>query len=252
MSIREKEIAENKVKPYLVNLGFPEELIRGYGKVAILCGPFKIKYADYVCYLRRGTEMVPYLVVEVKVPGENLDILQPEFYARMIKAPFFAVTDGDEWRWYLTGDAQGTSIRLAQPPKPYEITVSRPSYLKMNEISDYVKQLIENFENCLASDFEEWRKHCPELKNDEDVIKVVRDDIYGFGGPYADSLFSLTVWYDMCPDEIRKEIQESDIEKMSKDDLKRLFIILDMWFIIPRPAIENKIFKRHRERPRTI
>ncbi|MEN6313456.1 MAG: hypothetical protein ABFD25_04315 [Clostridiaceae bacterium] len=63
----EYDIAVNDVRPYLNKvLGFPEENIKGYGRVPIQVGSSVI-WADFVCYsYNRYNRGRAYCVVEVR------------------------------------------------------------------------------------------------------------------------------------------------------------------------------------------
>jgi len=234
----EEEIAEKYVKPHLMKLGFPEELISGYGRVPIQTGPFGVCYADYMCYVVRGEERKPYMVVEVKRPGERLDYSQPEFYAFMSNAPFFAITNGEEWRWYLRGESQGKSIRLENPPTPFEIAkpeMGVPSF----EISSDVQSFITSFEQKLDQD----DVYC----NKNDLIEHREDGCYGCPAR-KNCLLGDTIWHDTCSDKIRTILQEADIKSMSSENLIELFVSLLDWLMY-KPPVRNVIMSAISENP---
>jgi len=124
--VNEYEIAAQEVLPYLRDhLGWPNELISAYGRVPVQIGGSTV-WADFVCYISRAQRPLPWLVVEVKQPGPPLKeaIPQAESYSLILAAPFFCVTDGNDFRFYATGHAQGQSICLQSlPPNPF------PEYL---------------------------------------------------------------------------------------------------------------------------
>jgi len=120
--MNEYEIAAKKVLPYFRDrYDWPEELISPYGRVPIQIGVSTI-WADYVCYISQGQKAVPWLLIEVKQPGDSLDqeaISQAESYSLILDVPFFCVTDGKIFQFYITGNSQGKSIRIQDfPPKP--------------------------------------------------------------------------------------------------------------------------------------
>lgn len=223
----EKEIWEKYVKPYLLNLGFLEELISGYGKVPIRTSPFGVYYADGVCYIMRGEERKPYLVVEVKRPGERLDYSQPEFYAFMLNAPFFAITNGEEWNWYLKAESQGKSIPLENPPTPLEIGKSEIR-APVFEISSEVREFITSFEQKLDED----DVSC----NENNLISYREDGCVGC--PMRDCLLGDAVWHATCSDRIRTILQKADIKSMSSENLIKLYESLREWLMIKRPLID--------------
>lgn len=117
----EYEIAIEKVLPYLRHhLNWPAQLISPYGRVPVQIGR-STRWADLVCYISRGQKPVPWLLIEVKQPGEPLEqaLPQAESYALMLGAPFLCVSDGEDFHFFMTGDLQGKSIRLdSSPPIP--------------------------------------------------------------------------------------------------------------------------------------
>lgn len=154
-SLSERQIAEEKVKPYLRKRGFSEDLISDYDVVLVQFGTTTGR-VDFVCYHLRGDRKLPFLVVEVKTPEEDLDPLQAESYAQRLDAPFFAVTNGDEWHWYLTGKGQSNSIRLNDCPIP--LSYLRPMVHTVEvEHKKEVLELITVYENKLKHD----SRKCP-------------------------------------------------------------------------------------------
>jgi len=117
----ELEIALTKVRPYILDkLGWPDQLISHYGRVPVQIGTGTV-WADFVCYISHHRRVVPWLLIEVKRQGESPEqaVPQAESYALIIRSPFFAVTDGHQFDFYMTGDSQGRSIKLdTLPPRP--------------------------------------------------------------------------------------------------------------------------------------
>jgi thermostable 8-oxoguanine DNA glycosylase len=237
----EEEIWEKHVKPYLLKLGFPEELISGYGKVPIRTSPFGVYYADGICYVMRGEERKPYLVVEIKRPGERLDHSQPEFYAFMVNSPFFAITNGEEWRWYLKGESQGKSIPLENLPIPSEITkteITAPPF----EISSEVQKFIASFEQKLDQD----EAFCDK----DDILRELRKK--GCAGcPISDCLLGDATWHATAADTIRAILQKEDIMSMSSENLLKLFKSLEPWLMFKRPVM-NVIMSAISESPQEV
>ena len=119
--MKEHEVAAAKVLPYLrERLGWPEQLISAYGRVPVQIGGSTV-WADFVCHISKNERVVPWLLIEVKRPGAPLEeaLPQAESYSLILGAPFFCVTDGDEFGFYVTGDSQGKSIKLVCPRKLY-------------------------------------------------------------------------------------------------------------------------------------
>jgi len=124
VSMNEYEVAENRVIPYIKEqLKWPSELISPYGRVPVQVGGSTV-WADIVCYITRSQKVVPWILMEVKRPEIGLiseAIPQAESYSLILNAPFFCVTDGNEYEYFITGNSQGTSIALdGIPPKPAE------------------------------------------------------------------------------------------------------------------------------------
>jgi hypothetical protein len=89
----EYEIATQRVLPYLrKTLKWPSSLIRGYGRVPIQVGT-STHWADLVCYIVHESKPHPYLLVEVKREGLDLEQMTPqaESYSLILGAPFFFV-----------------------------------------------------------------------------------------------------------------------------------------------------------------
>lgn len=119
--MNEYEIAVKKVFPYIRDkLSWPEQLISAYGRVPVQIGGSTV-WADFVCYILKNQKAVPWLLFEVKQPGISLEqaFPQAESYSLILGAPFFCVTDGEEFEFYMTGTSQGNSIGLhSLPPIP--------------------------------------------------------------------------------------------------------------------------------------
>lgn len=119
--MNEYEVAVEKVLPYIrEKLNWPENLISAYGRVPVQIGSATV-WADFVCYISYFQKAVPWLLFEVKQPGISLEqaFPQAESYSLILGAPFFCVTDGEGFKFYMTGRSQGNSISLRSlPPIP--------------------------------------------------------------------------------------------------------------------------------------
>jgi predicted type IV restriction endonuclease len=124
--LSERQIAEEKVKPYLRKTGFSEDLISDYDVVLVQFGTTTGR-VDFVCYHLRGDRKLPFLVVEVKTPEEDLDPLQAESYAQRLDAPFFAVTNGDEW--VTKGKGQVRGVIFYKDLKPANIPWDKVKFI---------------------------------------------------------------------------------------------------------------------------
>lgn len=153
--IAEKKIAEEKIKPELVKMGFSEDLISNYDSVLVRFGTTTGRI-DFVCYYRKGEDSLPFLVVEVKTPSGDMNPIQAESYAQRLDCPFFVVTNGEDWHWYLTGKGQSNSIRLSNCPLPlfYERTTTSRGEMKRRKD---MLELAKIYEDKLKND----ASHCP-------------------------------------------------------------------------------------------
>lgn len=147
-------IAIKEVQPYLNKvLGFPEENIKGYGRVPIQIGS-SVLWADFVCYYyNRYNQSRAYCVVELKECSDSdvdFAIPQAESYAQRINAPFFCTTNGKIYNWFMTGVSQGDYIPLADKP-----SLPGKQYLKKPDkayISPYLFEAINNYEANLINE----------------------------------------------------------------------------------------------------
>ena len=137
----ETKIAERKVLPRLYELGFYESQISAYNTYVIYFGSSRHR-ADYVCSLGMARE--PYLVVEVKKREVNFDFKQVESYTQIIGAPFFALTNGEVWKWFLTKQGQGSSIEINNLPMPLDLQkLSTDSQSSLELIEEFIKDIFQ-------------------------------------------------------------------------------------------------------------
>lgn len=119
--MNEYQIALDLVLPYIQNtIGWPKELISSYGRVPVQSGT-QTKWADFVCYFNQEQRPRPWLLIEVKTPATPLGeaIPQAESYSILLGSPFFCVTDGSLYKFFITGNSQGSCIPLdGAPPNP--------------------------------------------------------------------------------------------------------------------------------------
>jgi hypothetical protein len=97
--MNEYEVAVKKVAPYIQNkLRWREELVSSYGRVPVQIGGSTV-WADIVCYISFEQKAVPWLLIEIKQPEAILEqaVPQAESYSLILGAPFFCVTDGDNF-----------------------------------------------------------------------------------------------------------------------------------------------------------
>lgn len=117
--MREKEIAEKEVIPYLKGLGWPEELITQYGKSPVQMGT-DVKWPDIITmFVDENDSVVPYFVIEVKTELTDLNKTrnQAESYSNQLKTQYFGLTDGKTYLFYQTRPA-GNPIKINRLPVP--------------------------------------------------------------------------------------------------------------------------------------
>lgn len=151
----EYEIATTKVLPYIrTELRWPETLISKYGRVPIQIGT-TVAWADFVCYMAWRNRPRPYLLVEVKRQDVDLQqcISQAESYALILGTPFFVVTDGTKYHFFLRGASQGESIRLESKP-PLPSGKSLPNNLDFIQFPPEIDPLVQLFFQALKNDAE--------------------------------------------------------------------------------------------------
>lgn len=149
----EYEVATRSVLPYLKQaLTWPPSLIRGYGRVPVQVGT-STRWADFVCYIVHGNKPRPYLLVEVKQEGLDLEQMTPqaESYSLILGAPFFCVTDGEGYQFYLTGQSQGNSVRL-QDRMPMPTESNLPSGVDFIQFPPQLDPLVDLFFQALERD----------------------------------------------------------------------------------------------------
>jgi hypothetical protein len=119
--MNEYEIALEKVLPYIHDhLHWPDQLISKYGRVPVQIGGSAV-WADFMCYISKNQKPIPWLLIEVKQSDSPLEqaLPQAESYSLILDAPFFCITDGSTYDFYMTGESQGKSIKLENlPPIP--------------------------------------------------------------------------------------------------------------------------------------
>ncbi|MCD2347165.1 type I restriction enzyme HsdR N-terminal domain-containing protein [Clostridium guangxiense] len=145
--MNEADIAYKKVIPYLKSIGFDEGSIDGYGRVPVQIGR-TVVWADIVCsiYLENNSK-VPFAVIEVKKDSDNninFAIPQAESYAQRLGTPYFCCTNGESYKWFMTGGAQGENIPLIDcPTLPCKEYMQKPEKIY---ISAYLYEAIANYE----------------------------------------------------------------------------------------------------------
>ena len=184
----EHEVATTEVLPHLTDrVKWPAALISEYGRVPVQVGT-SIAWADFVCYLAWRDRPSPYLLVEVKQKGEDLEqwVPQAESYALMLGAPFFVVTDGTKYLFHLTGRSQGNSVRLrSRTSIPLPCAHCLPGTIDFVSYPPELDPIVELFFQALKDDtkFLEdtvWHSKCLEYWNRSifaDLDRVTRKQL---------------------------------------------------------------------------
>lgn len=173
--MNEHEIASTRVRPYLRDkLGWPDKLISHYGRVPVQIGAGTV-WADFVCYISQHHRAVPWLLVEVKRPGEPPEqaVPQAESYAIILRSPFFAVTDGDQFDFYMTGDSQGRSIKLNTSP-------SSPAaeYLQAGAEFVHFPVIIDQLVDAFVAGLEKDKKFLDDTNKHEEDVKQLNRKVF--------------------------------------------------------------------------
>lgn len=173
--MNEYEIATQKVLPYIRdNLGWPEQLISAYGRVPVQIGGATV-WADFVCYISRDQKAVPWLLFEVKQLGILLEqaFPQAESYSLILGAPFFCVTNGEEFRFYMTGVSQGKSTNLHKlPPIP------SPDYLITGVEHISFPQQIDNLIDLFIVGLQDENKFLEDTKRHDQSVKQLHEKVF--------------------------------------------------------------------------
>lgn len=142
---KEREVRESVVIPILRDyLGYDVSLMRR--EVPVRFGR-RDYYADLVFYTVSHNVKQPFLVVETKAPSQTLDWLQAESYAQRLKAPYFLVTDGENWNWYRTGERAKGSQPLSAEIRPPKL-VGEKKFVRFKDINDCM-QVIRHLHNVI-------------------------------------------------------------------------------------------------------
>lgn len=174
--MNEYEIAIEKVLPYIrQKLNWPEKLVSAYGRVPVQIGGGTV-WADFVCYISNVQKAVPWLLFEVKQPGLTLEqaFPQAESYSLILGVPFFCITDGDEFKFYMTGKSQGNSIGLhSSPPIP------SPNYLPIEKEHITFPQQIDNLIDLFIIGLQEETKFLEDTKWHNKSVKILHEKVFG-------------------------------------------------------------------------
>lgn len=173
--MNEYEIAVEKVLPYIrEKLNWPENLISAYGRVPVQIGGASV-WADFVCYISDVQKALPWLLFEVKQPGISLEqaFPQAESYSLILGAPFFCVTDGEEFKFYMTGRSQGNSISLhSLPPIP------SPDYLVSGAEYISFSPQIDNLIDLFLIGLQEENKFLEDTKQHNESVTELHEKVF--------------------------------------------------------------------------
>lgn len=173
--MNEYETAIERVLPYIRdNLGWPEQLVSPYGRVPVQIGGSTV-WADFVCYISKDTKPVPWLLFEVKQQGVPLEQAFPqgESYSLILGAPFFCITDGDNFDFYMAGVSQGRSIKLrSSPPIPSS------EYLTVGVEYISFPSLIDNLVELFLVGLKEEAKFLNDTKRHDGNAKQLHEKIF--------------------------------------------------------------------------
>lgn len=186
-------------------MNWPEELISAYGRVPVQIGSSTV-WADFVCYISKFQKAVPWLLVEVKKPGGiplEQAIPQAESYSLVLDAPFFCVTDGNVFDFYMTGEAQGKSIKLLNlPPIPSSEFLSRIEISFPARLDEIIELFVEGLKKD-SKFLEDTKKHDEDSKQLHEKVfkrvdsllpqelKAVFEHIMMMKAPNKNSMFEL-------------------------------------------------------------
>lgn len=172
----EKMIKKESIE-YLKNLGYN---ILDF-EVPIDFGKLK-KYADIIVYSIENEKKSPFIVVETKYKIEDFAWIQVESYAKRLNTPFFAVTDGDNWLWYKTGEKIGESepIDISQVNKIN--TKDHDSLIEFEGPNDFLRIMFQcydiihskNFYKKEELAFELIKMILTKIKDEKDLEKNIK------------------------------------------------------------------------------
>lgn len=136
-----ENLIKNKAIEYLRDLGYN---ILDF-EVPIDFGKLK-KYADIVVYSIENEKKSPFIVVETKYKIVDFAWIQIESYAKKLNTPFFAVTDGNNWNWYKTGEKIGESEQIDISHITEISTKGDDSLIKFEGSNDFLRIMFQCYD----------------------------------------------------------------------------------------------------------
>ena len=103
------------------------------------------KRVDIIAYSIENDKKTPFIIVETKYKIEDFAWIQVESYAKILNATFFAITDGDKWLWYKTGDKIGES----EPIDVFHITdlkLEDDTLIKFESPDDFLRFMLQCYD----------------------------------------------------------------------------------------------------------
>jgi len=233
--MNEREIAENKVIPYLIKLGWPKYLITQYGRVPVQVGT-EVKWADIVAmFVDENDFAVPYLVVEVKPTLTNLNetLAQTDSYSKLLDAQYFIATDGEEYLCYHRRPT-GAYIRINAVPIPDKkhlmatrdtkfkagyILFEEPTSEGMKQTSQHIETLsgIDNYFNMITAHNHYLGSHGYSLRSDitwhyssiKSIYSLLHDELDSLRTEDFKGVFNDSIMCERTPNK-RNILSEAD------------------------------------------
>jgi thermostable 8-oxoguanine DNA glycosylase len=229
--MKENEIAEKYVIPYLENLGFSKFLITQYGKVPVQMGT-EVKWADIVTFIIENESAVPYLVVEVKTKLNDLNqiLAQTDSYSKLLDTSYFVVTDGQDYLSYQRRPTGGY-IKISNIPIPENIHLTVTQDTKFRP----------GFLLCAKLDVEKSKQiglNDRLFDKIDDYFNLMMQNRYYLGNNNKYSLRNDMIWHYFAIKKINNFIFQ-DIETLRPEDFKTVF---ENNIMCGRPANKKHIF----------
>jgi thermostable 8-oxoguanine DNA glycosylase len=235
--MNEKDIAENKVIPYLEKLGWPKQLITQYGKVPVQMGT-RVKWADIVSlFVDENNSAIPYLVVEVKTKLDNLHeiLAQTDSYSKLLDTQYFVITNGEDYLFYQRRQTGGY-MKIDNIPIPDEgyLTVDQSTRFKTGYIL-CAKAKIE--EEKRISQYEGL------INTIDDYFSLISQNKYHLGKSGQYSLRRDITWHYRSIKWIQSLVHD-DIDSLKPDEFKTAFENSIMCY---RPPNKKRIYSEIRD-----
>ncbi len=195
--------------------------------------------ADIVVYKKKNNEQKPYILVEVNSQDKigKYAWIQAESYAKRLKTPYFAVTNGNEWQWFKTGKiGESDEINIDQINRSGttvgKITIKdQKHFLK---VFDHMKQIVYESEN-LRSDktlYELIKIIFVKLEYDKDINK--KNSLIGEDRSLTDGINDFyQIKLKKYPKLIDSKLNENFFRiNLSEETISKLISILDQFKFI--------------------